>query len=85
MTMTPAPNGEETLSGIPHGLSDRVSDLKITATAQGVIHTLVIEDKDGARNSFTFSNEQPNVPAPDTAFHFTPPPGTHVVTGMAPI
>jgi outer membrane lipoprotein carrier protein len=85
MTMTPAANGEETLSGIPHGLSDRVSELKITATVQGVIHTLVIEDKDGARNSFTFSNEQPDVPAPDGDFHFTPPPGTHVVSGMAPI
>jgi outer membrane lipoprotein carrier protein len=85
MIMTPAPDGEETLTGVPHGLSDRVSELKITATAKGVIHTLVIEDKDGARNSFTFSDEQPNVPAPESAFHFTPPPGTHVVSGMAPI
>ena len=85
MTMTPAPNGEETLTGVPHGLAERVSELKITATPKGVIHELVIEDKDGARNSFTFSDEQPNVPAPDESFHFTPPPGTHVVSGMAPI
>jgi outer membrane lipoprotein carrier protein len=85
MTMTPAPDGEATLVGVPKGLSDRVSELKITATSRGVIHTLVIEDKDGARNSFTFSDEQPNIPAPNGAFHFTPPPGTHVVSGMAPI
>ncbi len=85
MAMTAAPNDEQTLSGVPHGLSDRVSELKITATAKGVIHTLVIEDKDGARNSFTFSDEKPNVPAPGGAFEFTPPPGTHIVSGMAPI
>jgi outer membrane lipoprotein carrier protein len=85
MTMTPAADGEETLSGVPQGMANRVSEVKITATAKGVIHRLVIEDRDGARNSFTFADEQPDIPAPESAFQFTPPPGTHVVSGMAPI
>jgi outer membrane lipoprotein carrier protein len=85
MTMTPGPDGEETVTGVPQGMADRVSEIRITATPQGVIHRLVIEDRDGARNSFTFADEQPDIPAPEGAFQFTPPPGTHVVSGMAPI
>jgi outer membrane lipoprotein carrier protein len=44
-----------------------------------------IEETDGAINTFTFSEEQPNAPAKDADFVFQPPAGTHIIEGMAPV
>ncbi len=85
LTIQPGPHGESTLSGIPKGLEQRVESFRVTASPDGVIHRLEIEDVDGSRNSFTFTGEQANVAAPDSAFDFTPQPGTNVVDGMPPI
>ena len=85
LALTPVPGGEFTLSGVPKGLEQRVSQLSVTASASGVIEKLVIQDADGSRNSFTFTGEQDDVPAADSAFRFTPPAGTHIVEGMPPM
>ncbi len=85
LEITPAANGEETLSGVPRGLERRVARVAVTAAPDGVIHELAVEEVDGARNVFRFSDEQENAPAPASAFAFTPPPGTQVVGGMAPM
>ena len=85
LTETPGPNGDMILRGVPKGLEKRVAELRVTVSPAGVIHTLVLEELDGARNSFTFADEQPNVATPPGAFVFTPPPGTHVVQGMPPV
>lgn len=85
LTMTPAGNGEFVLAGVPKGLEQRVSALKITARPDGTIRGMTIEETDGVTNSFDFSGEADNVPAPNAAFEFTPPPGVHVVTGMPPV
>lgn len=84
LALAPAGDGTYTLRGIPRGLEKRVSAFSITATAQGVIQSMQIEETDGIRNTFHFSDENPNVPAPDSDFVFTPPPGVHVVSGMPP-
>jgi outer membrane lipoprotein carrier protein len=85
LAVKPARDGDATLSGVPYGLEQRVMRLEITAGPDGSIRELVIEEADGARNSFQFSAEQPNAPAPAAAFVFTAPPGTHIVNGMPPI
>ena len=85
LTLTPALSGEQTLSGVPRGLERRVSRLALTAGPDGAIHNLVIEETDGARNDFRFAEEQANPPLPPSAFVFTPPPGTHVVSGPPPV
>lgn len=72
------------LTGIPKGLEKRVSVFSLTATADGVIQSLRIEETDGITNIFTFSSEKPNPPATDAAFVFTPPAGVNVVNGMPP-
>ena len=77
--------GQYVLSGVPKGLEQRVSQLTITATADGTIRAMSIEETDGVTNTFHFSGEAANVPAPNSAFVFTPPAGVHVVTGMAPV
>ena len=78
-------NGSYTLTGIPRGLEKRVASFAVTATAEGVIQSMRIEETDGVRTTFVFSNEKPNVPAPDSEFVFTPPTGVHVVGGLPPV
>jgi len=73
------------MSGVPKGLEQRVSSLKITATPDGTIRSMTIEETDGVTNEFQFSGEADNVPAPNSAFVFTPPPGVHVVEGEPPV
>lgn len=85
LTLATDANGRQTLSGVPRGLERRVSRLSATASPDGVIDRLEIEELDGSRNRFDFADEQPNAPIAPGAFAWTPPPGTHVVSGMPPI
>jgi outer membrane lipoprotein carrier protein len=84
VTLAPNADGSYQLTGIPKGLEKRVSAFSLTATPDGIIQALRIEETDGITNIFTFSDEKPNEPAPDTAFVFTPPAGVNVVSGMPP-
>ena len=85
LTVTPDGKGSYVLSGVPKGLEQRVSALTITAAADGTIEGMTIEETDGVTNQFAFSGEADNVPAPDSAFVFTPPAGVHVVEGEPPV
>jgi outer membrane lipoprotein carrier protein len=85
LTITPASNGEFVLAGVPKGLEQRIASLKLTVTPDGTIQAMTIEETDGVSNSFAFSGEVDNAPAPNADFVFTPPAGVHVVTGMPPV
>ena len=85
LTAAPDGNGGWVLAGVPKGLEQRVSALKITAGADGTIQSMTIEETDGVTNRFEFSGEAGNVPAPNAAFVFTPPAGVHVVEGEPPV
>ena len=84
IAMKPESDGTYTLTGIPRGLEKRVAAFNVTATADGTIRALRVEETDGITNSFAFSGESANVPASDASFVFVPPPGVHVVNGMQP-
>jgi outer membrane lipoprotein carrier protein len=85
LQITPAENGAYTLSGIPKNMEQRIAAFNITANADGVIQAIRIEETDGAINTFTFSDEQPNVPATDADFTFRAPADAHIVEGMPPV
>jgi outer membrane lipoprotein carrier protein len=85
IAIAPAANGNFTLTGIPRGLEKRVASFSVTATADGAIRSLRVEETDGITNTFTFSGEAANVPAPDASFVFYPPAGVNVVNGMPPV
>lgn len=85
LEVAPQANGEYVLSGKPKGMEQRVSSLRLTVTADGTIRAMSIDGTDGVTNSFDFSGEVVNAPAPAAAFVFTPPAGVHVVTGAAPV
>ncbi len=78
-------NGACELAGVPKGLEQRVSSLKISAGPDGTIRAMTIEETDGVTNRFEFSGEAANLPANDKDFVFVPPPGVHVVTGEPPV
>lgn len=85
LTLQGGPGGHSILSGVPRGLRNRVVHLRLEVNSSGAIDRMTIEDQDGSRNTFTFSGEQPDIPAPASAFQFTPPPGTHIVEGIRPL
>ena len=85
LQIMPAENGAYTLSGIPKNMEQRIASFTITAGADGAIQSMRIEETDGAINTFTFSDEQPNASATDADFVFHAPAGTHVIEGMPPV
>ncbi len=85
LAIAPAANGTYTLSGIPKNMEKRVAAFSVTATAEGVIQSMRVEETDGITNSFVFTDERPNAAAADGSFVFVAPPGVHVVNGMPPV
>jgi outer membrane lipoprotein carrier protein len=72
------------LSGVPKNMQQRVSSLEFTATVEGAIQAIKIEEVDGSVSRFSFAGEAPNPPAADADFVFHAPAGTSVVDGPAP-
>jgi len=82
---TPAGNGDYELTGVPKGMEQRVAELKIEAEPDGTIREMSIVETDGVTNSFDFSGELGDAPAPEPAFVFTAPAGVHIVDGEPPV
>jgi outer membrane lipoprotein carrier protein len=87
LTVLPANNdpGNYTLNGIPKGMQQRIHSLALTVDPAGQIHTMRLEDADGATTTFTFTAIHENIPTTDADFTFLPPPGVAIVNGTAPI
>jgi outer membrane lipoprotein carrier protein len=84
LSISPSGSGQFTLTGQPKGQEKRIPRLAVTATADGVITALEIEEGDGAITRFVFANEQPNAPMPPSTFRFTPPTGIPVIDTHPP-
>ena len=85
LTVASGPNGHFILSGQPKGEENRVPRLALTVTAEGAITGIEINEADGAITRFTFTDEQPNVAVPESAFRYTPPQGVPVVDSLPPV
>ena len=70
-------NGGYTLSGVPKGMQQRLHALALTVDTSGQIHSLRLEEIDGATTTFTFTDLHENVPTRDSDFIFSarPPRG----------
>ncbi len=84
LTMTPK-DGGYLLRGVPRGMEKRVASISLSVTTDGAIRSMTIEETGGAVTSFTFSHEEPNVPATPYDFEFTIPTGVPVVKGLPPV
>jgi len=67
------------LSGSPKHMKDRLSRIWLTLNAKNQIERIAIEEVDGTRTEFVFSNITENVPLADSRFKFTSPPGVEMV------
>ncbi len=84
LTLFPGPDGF-LLSGVPKGMQERVAKITIGVSEDGVIHSMTIDEVDGARTAFKFTSSEANVPAPDKDFLFQPPAGVPVFDGLPPV
>ena len=85
LQISPQSDGTFVLTGIPKGLEKRVASFSLTATADGVIRTMKVEETDGITNAFVFADEKANAAASDADFVFNAPAGVKVVEGMPPV
>jgi outer membrane lipoprotein carrier protein len=73
------------LSGIPKGMQQRIAEVTLGVSPDGVIQSMAITEVNGARTTFTFTNDQPNAPAPESEFVFRPPAGVPIIDGLPPV
>jgi outer membrane lipoprotein carrier protein len=73
------------LSGVPKGMENRVAKIVIGVSEDGAIHSMSIEEVDGAQTAFKFTGSEANVPAPDSEFVFHAPDGVPVLDGLPPV
>jgi outer membrane lipoprotein carrier protein len=85
LAIAPQADGTYVLTGIPKGLEKRVASFSVTATADGVIRSMKVEETDGITNAFVFANEKPDAAASDAEFVFALPAGVKVVEGLPPV
>jgi outer membrane lipoprotein carrier protein len=85
LALSPAPNGQFVITGVPKGQESRVSKISLTVTSSGAITAIVVEELDGSKTSFTFTGEQPDPAVSPAAFQFKPPAGVPVVDGPPPV
>jgi len=65
-------------------MEQRVSSLRFTISPDGKILAIRAEEADGSISTFSFSDEEANVPTSDADFVFRTPAGTVIVDGIAP-
>lgn len=67
------------LSGVPKHMKDRVQRVRLTINTRNQIERIEIEEIDGTRTDFKFSNIEENVEIADGQFRFKPPLGVEMV------
>lgn len=73
--------GNTMLRGVPASMADRVSQVLLEISPEHRIVVLVVEELDGSRTEFQFSDEKDNPVLPDAHFAFKPPAGVEILQG----
>ncbi|HYU45741.1 MAG TPA: outer membrane lipoprotein chaperone LolA [Terriglobales bacterium] len=73
--------GNTLLRGVPHAMSERVSEVQLEVTPSDQIVRILLMEADGATTEFRFAGLKENVNLSDGRFEFTPPPGVETVEG----
>lgn len=73
--------GDVVLRGVPKGMGDRVSQVRLEITPDSHISRIEIEEVDGAVTEYRFSQQKENIPIKDARFQFSPPAGVETIEG----
>ena len=89
LSVAPLANMLYSLAGTPHGPANgpaqRIRQVTLVVDRAGLIHSLQIDEADGAITTFTFTDQHENLHTPEDLFTFTPPRGVTIVNSPAPI
>jgi outer membrane lipoprotein carrier protein len=77
----PLAAGDVVLRGVPKGMGDRVTQVRLEITPDSHISRIEIEEVDGGVTEYRFSQQRENIAVEDTRFRFTPPPGVETIEG----
>lgn len=77
--VAPIAAGDLVLRGVPKNMEGQVSQVLLEVTREGRLVRIVIDEVDGARTEFRFSDQKENTAIPEQRFHFSPPPGVEAV------
>ena len=75
----PVDTGDVVLKGIPKGMADRITEILLEITPEDWIRRIVIDEADGSKTEYLFSEQREDVKVPDQRFEFTVPKGVEVV------
>jgi outer membrane lipoprotein carrier protein len=75
----PLAAGDVVLRGVPKGMGDRVTQVRLEITPDSRISRIEIEEVDGGVTEYRFSRQKENIAVEDTRFRFTPPPGVETI------
>ena len=73
------------IHGVPKGMQQRLAEVELAVTTDGVIHAIRWQEKDGSATEFHLTQEKVNLPLAAGTFIFQAPPGVVVVNGLPPI
>ena len=79
--MQPLVVGDVVMRGVPKGMGDRVSQVRLEITPDFYISRIEIEEVEGGITEYRFSQQRENVPIEDARFRFTPPAGVETIEG----
>ncbi len=79
--VSPLTAGDTVISGVPVGMTDRVTQVVLEITPDHRIARILLDGTDGSVTEYRFMNQQEDVEVPDSRFRFIPPPGTEVIEG----
>jgi outer membrane lipoprotein carrier protein len=76
--------GDVVLRGVPKGLADRVGQILLEITPDHQIARVQIEEVDGSKTDYRFSQQRENVSVLDSRFQFSPPQDVETVEDVGP-
>ena len=79
--ITPLDPADVVVRGVPHAMTDRVSEVLLEITPENQISRIVINEVDGSVTEYRFSQQKENVHVAENRFRFKPPAGTETVEG----
>jgi outer membrane lipoprotein carrier protein len=77
----PLAAGDVVLRGVPKGMGDRVTQVRLEITPDSRISRIEIEEADGGVTEYRFSQQKENITVEDARFRFTPPAGVETIEG----
>jgi outer membrane lipoprotein carrier protein len=75
----PLEPGDVVLRGVPRAMTDRVSEILLEITPGSEIKRIVLEEADGARTEYRFTDPKDNLRLADQRFEFAVPAGVEVL------